>query len=124
VVTANASDGGQELIKQRLHCHDDVPSHDGESGLVSVRTNFRNADLMQANLRRAMLREANLTGANLSEADLSEAELSGADLTKANLRDTKLSKADLSSTDMTGIVGLTREQLEAAMKKEDIHRHR
>jgi hypothetical protein len=106
---SNANLSQAVLTKANLH------------GAVAVRTNFHNAELMQANLRRAMLRKANLTGANLSEANLSEAELSGAVLTKANLSGAKLKQADLGGVDLADVVGLTPEQLEPALKKEDIH---
>lgn len=49
--------------------------------------------------------------ADLSGADLREYDLAGRRLTGANLRDTRLAGACLASADLTGVVGLTTEQL-------------
>jgi uncharacterized protein YjbI with pentapeptide repeats len=91
------------------------------------------ADLTKANLTFANLSKARLRGVNLREADirgadLSETELNGAELNGARFDRTNLSKADLSETDLedalslkdtnlSGVAGLTKEQLEACKAK-------
>jgi uncharacterized protein YjbI with pentapeptide repeats len=94
--------------------------------------NFKNADLSGSNLTNArldprpnllpdlirptILDGAKLVGARLHRADLSHAEMAGADLTNAQLNDATIAKANLDGAilrgaDLTGVVGLTQEQL-------------
>jgi len=93
-------------------------------------TNLRRANLRKANLWGACLDDADLSHANLREADLraflmrttlknaqlQKADLrgsvpTGTDLTFANLRNADLYDTDLSFTDLTGIQGITVEEL-------------
>jgi Pentapeptide repeats (8 copies) len=69
----------------------------------------RGADLIGARLRGADLAGADLRGARLIAADLRGADLRRADVTGADLRD-----ADLRGADLSGVLFLTRSQLEAA----------
>jgi uncharacterized protein YjbI with pentapeptide repeats len=62
----------------------------------------RNADLTFAILKDADLSDANLSGANLNNANLSNANLAGA----------KLTDTDLSAARMSGVEGITKEELE------------
>ena len=94
-----------------------------------VWANLRGARLRRSFLVRADLRWANLSGAQMQEADLREARLHKADLTDAwlpfaDLRRARLSsvtllganleKARLDGTELTGVVGLTCEQITKA----------
>jgi len=96
-----------------------------ESAKIS-RANLRKANLETANLTKADLTESNLSDANLNEADLTEADLSGANLintdlsdsdlsganlTKAYLNDANLKKAVLYGVNLSGVFGLSIEQL-------------
>ena len=56
-----------------------------------------------------------LTGANLRDANLVGVDLVGADLTGADLWDADLWDADLRGADLAGVVGLTADQLAAAL---------
>ncbi len=81
-----------------------------EANLYSANLNEADlftAQLMQADLTKADLSKADLSNALLVRADLSEADLSEADLSKAVFLETNLRGADLS-----GVEGITREQLE------------
>jgi len=73
------------------------------------------ADLSHANLReadlRAFLMRTTLKNAQLQKADLRGSVLTGTDLTFANLRNADLYDTDLSFTDLTGIQGITVEEL-------------
>ena len=72
--------------------------------------NFAGCDFHKANLQGANLSAANLTGTDLTTASLEGANLSEAILTGANLTAAKLAGADLSTA-----VGVTREQIKAAV---------
>jgi uncharacterized protein YjbI with pentapeptide repeats len=66
------------------------------------RANLHGADLRGANLRGADLREANLRGANLIRSDLREADLIEANLRGANLRGADLRGANLIRSNLRG----------------------
>lgn len=55
---------------------------------------------------------ANLVGANLKEVNLSGVDLSNADLSGVDLSKTNLKDAKLEGTNLTGVVGITTEELE------------
>jgi hypothetical protein len=76
------------------------------------RTNLSESRLRQCDLRGTNFRRSILRYADFSNADLSQAKLENADLTGADLTDT-----NLSGTDLRGVVGLTKEQLEACKAK-------
>ena len=59
--------------------------------------------------------QADLYKADLSDAKLQEANLEDADLSRAGLIDACLRGADLSEADLSGVIGLTVEQLSAAL---------
>lgn len=75
--------------------------------------NFSEADLSGVDLVYADLSRANLSRANLSHAAPLVANLSGANLSGANLEDTP----SLERTNLRGVIGLTKEQLEACKVK-------
>ena len=76
---------------------------------------LREADLGEVDLRGANLRGAWLEQANLAGANLARADLRGAYLSEANLREAGLNGANLNGVDLTGVVGLTRAQLDVAL---------
>jgi uncharacterized protein YjbI with pentapeptide repeats len=85
-----------------------------------VKANLQGADLGEANLGEADLRGANLRGAwlgqtNLAGANLTRADLRGAYLSEANLREAELKGANLNGVNLSGVVGLTRAQLDVAL---------
>ena len=71
--------------------------------------NLRGANLAGANLKRSNLTGTDLSGTNLAGADFTGAQLTGADLTAANL-----GSADLRKTSLTGVKGLTCDQVRSA----------
>ncbi len=77
---------------------------------------LKNSNLSDANLSGANLSWANLSNANLS-ANLSGANLSNANLSNANLSNTNLSGANLSKAYMSGVEGITKEELEKQTSK-------
>jgi uncharacterized protein YjbI with pentapeptide repeats len=79
------------------------------SGSDLSEANLSEAQLSNASLRLTDLRRADLSGADLWNADLWSADLSGADLSEANL-----SEAFLDSADLSGVTGVSTEDLEAA----------
>jgi uncharacterized protein YjbI with pentapeptide repeats len=108
------------------------------------KANLTRADLAQARLEGANFRKACLKGANLLMAHLEGADLSATNLCGANLRGADLSRINLSpggsrggidltpadlsganpedaqtleGTDLRGVIGLTKEQLEACKAK-------
>ena len=74
-------------------------------------TNLRRANLRKANLWGACLMRTTLKNAQLQKADLRGSVPTGTDLTFANLRNADLYDTDLSFTDLTGIQGITVEEL-------------
>ena len=85
-----------------------------------AKANLQGADLREANLGEADLRGASLRGAwleraNLAGANLARADLRGAYLSEANLREAELKGAKVTGVDLTGVVGLTRAQLDVAL---------
>jgi len=98
------------------------------SGAVLFRADLSGALLFRADLSGAVLNRADLSGADLGAADLSGAILSGADLSGADLSEADLSeadfsgvnliRADLSGADLSGALGLTKEQLQYAITNE------
>lgn len=105
----------------------------------AVRTNFSGARLDGANLEKAEIQRSNFTraylnGANLSKGDFGRSIFNGAELVAVNLRSTnvgrasfvgaRLSGADFTraftfgmhveGTDLSGVKGLTQEQVDAA----------
>jgi uncharacterized protein YjbI with pentapeptide repeats len=82
----NAIQRLNELLQQRRNSNDPI----------SIRIEFRNADLRNANLQ-----DANLEGANLRRANLEGANLEGANLRRANLEDANLVNAVLTNADVT-----------------------
>ena len=67
------------------------------------------ADLISANLGGADLRGARLTGTNMIRGSLQKARLGGADLSGA-----VLIRLHIEGTDLSGVTGLTQEQLSRA----------
>ncbi|MBC6439282.1 MAG: pentapeptide repeat-containing protein [Rhodospirillales bacterium] len=78
------------------------------------RADLRDANLSGANLTDANLSGADLLGANLTDADLSGANLYGANLYGANLSGPHLGGADLTKATLSGVTGLTKEELRSA----------
>ena len=76
------------------------------------RTNMNPAYWSHANLYRANLWGAYLDDADLSHADLQGAKLNPTTLMGTTLKNAQLQKADLSEADLTGIQGITVEELE------------
>ena len=74
------------------------------------------ADLKWADLKRADLQEADLKRAHLQRADLKGADLQGADLEGAYLHGADLQGADLEGVDLSQVLGLTKEQIESAIR--------
>jgi uncharacterized protein YjbI with pentapeptide repeats len=72
------------------------------SGIVAMRTDFRDAVMRSCTLVRANLRHANLNGANLDSADLSGADLRGADLRGAVLVHAVMSFVEDKDADFSG----------------------
>ncbi|MGH3480085.1 MAG: pentapeptide repeat-containing protein [Nocardioidaceae bacterium] len=64
-----------------------------------------------SSLAGAFLQCADLTGATLIGVDLTDADLRGATLRGVNLAEADLEKADLRAADLTGVKGLSDEQL-------------
>jgi len=89
-------------------------------------TNLPGADLTGADLAGATLKGANLAGANLKGTNLTGTDLSGTNLAGANLTGTHLTGADLTGanlgaadlrqTSLTGVKGLTCDQVHAAKR--------
>jgi len=79
------------------------------SGADLSDANLSEAHLSNASLRLTDLRRADLSGADLWNADLWSADLSGADLSESNL-----SEAFLDSADLSGVTGISTEDLDAA----------
>ncbi len=76
------------------------------------------AKLEKANLEGARLANANLEGANLKDANLRYAYLQHANLRGANLEGTHPETAkSLQDTDMSGVMGLSRTQLDTCVNK-------
>jgi uncharacterized protein YjbI with pentapeptide repeats len=73
------------------------------------------ANLQDANLERASLREAKAQGSRFARAQLRFADLKRCDLTGSDLTEASLDQADLSGALLTGVVGLTRRQIESAI---------
>jgi uncharacterized protein YjbI with pentapeptide repeats len=116
---------------------------EGEMAMLAER-DLRNQDLSRRVLRRADLHGANLERANLNECDLTEAildgarldrailenaklrgasfrgaslkfaDLTGADLTDCDLSGAVLGQAVLHDADLRSVLGLTRQQIDAA----------
>lgn len=85
-----------------------------------AKANLQGADLREANLGEADLRGADLRGAwlgqaNLAGANLARADFRGAYLAEANLREAELKGAKVNGVDLTGVLGLTRAQLDVAL---------
>ena len=88
-------------------------------------SDMRNADLSgaqagEANMAVAVMRHADmqlaqLQGANLRGTDLSGVNLKGAFLAKADLSGATLLSTDLRETDLSGVIGLTRAQINRAV---------
>lgn len=70
-----------------------------------------NADLSNAYLRNTDLKGATMKGTNLTGAHLEGADLRGAQLQGANMTGASLRGANLARAAMTGIIGLSRDQL-------------
>ena len=81
----------------------------GVMELLGDEVDFRGANLGGTNLTGAYLVRANLGGANLGGVNLTGANLGGADLGGANLSGANLLEADLS-----GVIGLTPDQIRCA----------
>jgi hypothetical protein len=75
------------------------------------KASLQNADLRGADLSWSWLFDSDLENANLREANLSGANLSKANLSKANLQDSKLIATIFTESDLTGVTGLTWDQL-------------
>jgi hypothetical protein len=84
------------------------------SGAELMEAALSGAELMEANLSGAELWRANLSGAELWEANLTKASLRRANLTGADLREANLTEARLDGVDLSGVLGLTQEQLNRA----------
>ena len=92
-------------------------------GVILRGAKLRLANLTRARLIRAQLHGADLREARLALAHLSEAHLAGADLTRADLtradfgqvyvNDAVFKDAHLAESDLSKVVGLTQEQVDA-----------
>lgn len=74
------------------------------------------ADLFQAKLSGAYLARTNLSNAKLHYCNLSKAYLVGADLTGADVTATNLDEANLKGVDLRTVKGLTKSQIQKAIK--------
>ena len=74
------------------------------------------ADLKGAYLKRADLQRADLKRAHLQGADLKGADLEGADLEGADLHGADLQGVDFQGVDLSQVLGLTKEQIESAIR--------
>ena len=103
----------------------DADFHDADmSGVI-----LDGADLSGANLRRANLRGASFQNTRLCGADLRGARMGGAflkytsfkgtDLRGAYLRVARFHRTDLSGADLRGVEGLTRQQIDDAIRDAD-----
>ena len=115
---AGADLGRANLAKANLQGADLGEANLGEADLRGA--NLQGADLGEANLGEADLRGANLRGAwleqvNLARANLTRADLRGAYLSEANLREAELKGANLNGVNLSGVLGLTRAQLDVAL---------
>lgn len=88
------------------------------SGAILVGANLSEAKLRLADLRGAILIGANLSGAHLEDANLDGADLRHANLSRASMENANLSKVILEGSDLSGVKGLTIEQLEQADRVE------
>ncbi len=77
--------------------------------------NLSEVDLKGANLRKVDLTGAVLEGVNLQDADLYAVKLNNADLSNANFKGTILLDTDLRGAKLTGVKGLTIDQLRWAI---------
>jgi uncharacterized protein YjbI with pentapeptide repeats len=74
------------------------------------------AKLIKASLNQSDLRGADLSGADLSGADLRGADLSGAKLFGADLSEAELFEVDLSRAFLSGVRGISNENLDGPAK--------
>jgi uncharacterized protein YjbI with pentapeptide repeats len=102
LLLSNLSGGSPFLIAASAGFRTDKPSN---------AANLRGAILRDANLEDAVLSDTDLGEADLSEADLSHADLGGANLSNAHLAGAKLTDTDLSEAHMSGVEGITNEEL-------------
>jgi uncharacterized protein YjbI with pentapeptide repeats len=79
-------------------------------------SNLESANLDNTDLRGASMQDCKLTKANLSHANLEEADLMWADFTDANLHQANLEGANVQGADFTTSRGLTRKQLQLAIR--------
>ena len=77
---------------------------------------LRNTDLGMADLKWAYLQGADLERADLKGADLQGADLKWADLQGAHLQRADFKGADLEGVDLSQVLGLTKEQIESAIR--------
>lgn len=87
-------------------------------------SDFHRANLARACLEGAILRntnfhESDLRFAKIDGADLFAADLSGADLRYASLASAFLRRADLRGADLSGVQGLTANQIAGAVGDQD-----
>lgn len=90
------------------------------SGASMIAADLKEVVLDGANLQDAILERARLFGARahgcrLARAQLRLADLTKCDLTGSDLTDASLDRTDLSGAVLTGVVGLTRRQVESAI---------
>ncbi len=76
--------------------------------------NLSGADLSKAEFERAVFRNAILERARLAFADLARADLTGARLAGANLEGAYTLLIRVEGTDLSGVTGLSQQQLEIA----------
>jgi hypothetical protein len=79
-----------------------------------------NTDFSRANLEGCALVQVNLSGASLAQAQLKAAHLTNSNLTRANLNRANMEGAWLENTsllgaDLTGVLGLTMDQIKMAI---------
>lgn len=98
------------------------------NGAILLRANLAEAEISMSLLSGAFLREANLRGANLIDAKISNASFRRANFSEVNLSRSNLTNTDLTQTnieeaqslqgtDLSGVKGLTEEQLKACKAK-------
>jgi uncharacterized protein YjbI with pentapeptide repeats len=103
-----------DLLFADLEFAELVEGHLEEAHLAGA--NLQQAKLVQAHLEGADLGGANLTRARLKVVDLKGARLAGAHLQQADLAQARLEGAYLGmGADLSGAVGLTREQIDQAI---------
>lgn len=89
------------------------------AGANMMEVNLANVELSGANLSKALLLDANLSEAQLESVDFSGAVLNSAILDGANIKGSVLKNTDFSSVSLSGIQGLTQEQVDGTYCRDE-----